>query len=93
METDDIRNAGPVNLGSDKEITVLQLANMIRDMTSSDSRLVFNDMPSDDPVRRRPDIRKAAQILGWKPKTTLGAGLKKVIEKYHAAKTADQNMR
>ncbi|MCL5253954.1 MAG: SDR family oxidoreductase [Candidatus Thermoplasmatota archaeon] len=93
METDDIRNAGPVNLGSDKEITVLQLANMIRDMTSSDSRLVFNDMPSDDPVRRRPDIRKAAQILGWKPKTTLGAGLKKVIEKYHAVKTADQNMR
>ncbi len=89
MDRDGLRNAGPVNLGSDREITVLQLANMIRDATGSQSKIVFQEMPGDDPVRRRPDIRKANQLLGWKPKTPLADGLNMVIERYSsvAAKT------
>jgi nucleoside-diphosphate-sugar epimerase len=82
MEKDGLRNAGPVNLGSDREMSMLQLANMIKDATGSRSKIVFQDMPGDDPVRRRPDIRKAHQLLGWKPRTQLRDGLEKVIERY-----------
>ncbi len=90
MDKDGLRNAGPVNLGSDREMSMLQLANMIKDATGSRSKIVFQDMPGDDPVRRRPDIRKAYQLLGWKPKTQLRDGLEKVIERYRqlSAKTA-----
>ena len=85
MDRDGLRNAGPINLGSDREITVLQLANMVRDATGSQSKIVFQEMPGDDPVRRRPDIRKAGQLLGWKPRTPLAEGLNCVIERYSAA--------
>ncbi len=69
-----------VNIGSDKEITILELANLIRGLAKSDSEIVFEELPEDDPPRRKPDITKANKILGWEPKVELGEGLSKMIK-------------
>jgi dTDP-glucose 4,6-dehydratase len=69
----------PVNLGSDGEVTMLQLANGIRRLTGSTSEIVFKPLPEDDPRQRRPDLTRARQILDWQPATTLEAGLVKTI--------------
>jgi UDP-glucuronate decarboxylase len=71
---------GPVNLGSPAEITVLELANRIKRMTGSSSRIEFRPLPEDDPIRRRPDITLAKGALGWKPKADLETGLRETIE-------------
>ena len=71
---------GPLNLGNTNEITILELAETILNLTGSKSELVFNDLPSDDPIRRKPDISKANDLLNWKPKTTLKVGITKTIE-------------
>jgi len=78
MDTDH-GNTGPINLGNPNEITILELAETVIDLTGSKSDLIFNDLPSDDPVRRRPDISKAKDLLSWEPKTTLKEGLTKTI--------------
>ena len=69
-----------VNIGSDKEITILELAELIRELTNSSSEIVFEELPKDDPPRRKPDITKAKEILGWEPKVELEEGLLKMIE-------------
>ncbi|MCK4731615.1 MAG: GDP-mannose 4,6-dehydratase, partial [Methanophagales archaeon] len=69
-----------VNIGSDKEITILELAELIKEMTNSSSEIVFKELPEDDPPRRKPDITKAKGILGWEPKVGLEEGLLKMIE-------------
>lgn len=71
---------GPVNLGNPVEFTILQLAQKIIAMTGSQSKIVHNTLPEDDPVRRKPDISLARETLGWKPTTTLEDGLKKTID-------------
>lgn len=68
---------GPVNLGNPNEVTVLELATRVIDLTESKSDLVFEDLPADDPRRRLPDIALATQALGWQPKVDLGEGLSK----------------
>ncbi len=68
------------NLGNPEEYTVLELANLIREITGSRSEIVFKDRPADDPDRRRPDITKAKRILGWEPKTSVREGLRKTVE-------------
>ncbi len=68
------------NIGSPEEITILELANKIRDMTSSNSAIKFQTLPQDDPKRRCPDISKAKKILNWSPKINLEDGLKKTID-------------
>ena len=73
-------NTGPINLGNPHEITILELAETILNLTGSKSKLIFNDLPSDDPMRRRPDISKAKDLLSWKPKTTLEKGLTETIK-------------
>jgi UDP-glucuronate decarboxylase len=70
---------GPVNIGNPGEFTILELAEKILKMTQSKSKLVFEPLPSDDPVQRQPDITKAKQILGWEPKINLDEGLIKTI--------------
>jgi len=70
----------PVNLGNPHEITVLQLAKEILELTGSESRIAFIPRPQDDPGRRRPDISKAKSLLGWDPKVDRREGLKKTIE-------------
>ena len=75
---------GPVNLGNPQEITVTDLARMLRDLTCSDSQLVFNPLPQDDPRQRMPDIALAVQRLGWRPTTSLSEGLARTIEYFRA---------
>lgn len=72
----------PVNIGNPDEKTVIELAQMIKELTGSKSELVFKDLPKDDPQRRLPDITKAKTLLGWSPKVDLTSGLSKTIEWY-----------
>jgi UDP-glucuronate decarboxylase len=70
---------GPVNLGNPAELTMLELAQKVIELTGSRSTLVFRPLPDDDPVRRCPDISLAKHRLGWEPRTTLVDGLTKTI--------------
>ncbi|MCJ7518013.1 MAG: SDR family oxidoreductase [Methanomassiliicoccales archaeon] len=74
------RLAGPMNLGSTSEITVLDLANKIKRMTGSSSRIGRRPLPKDDPTRRRPDIDLAKRKIGWWPKVDLDTGLRETIK-------------
>jgi UDP-glucuronate decarboxylase len=71
---------GPVNLGNPGEFTILSLAEKVIKMATSPSKLVFRDLPSDDPVRRKPDIGLAKEKLGWAPTIDIDAGLVRTIE-------------
>lgn len=71
---------GPVNLGNPAEYTMLELAEIIRTLTSSHSPMVHKPLPEDDPKQRRPDITLARQILGWQPSIPLAVGLKHTID-------------
>jgi UDP-glucuronate decarboxylase len=71
---------GPINLGNPVEFTMLELAEMVIKLTNSPSKLILQDLPSDDPKQRKPDITKAQEILGWNPKVMLSDGLRKTIE-------------
>jgi len=70
---------GAVNLGNPVELTVGDLAKRVLAMTGSSSRIVRRPLPVDDPRRRRPDITRAKQLLGWAPRTPLDVGLKATI--------------
>jgi len=69
-----------INLGNPEEFTVLKLAQIIKTLTKSNSKIVFSDMPEDDPSRRRPDISKAKKLLDWQPKVSLDQGLPSTIK-------------
>ncbi|WP_423454417.1 UDP-glucuronic acid decarboxylase family protein [Ottowia sp. VDI28] len=71
---------GPVNLGNPQEITIAELARMLRDQTGSRSQLVFKPLPQDDPLQRMPDITLAREQLGWHPVTPLAQGLGHTID-------------
>jgi UDP-glucuronate decarboxylase len=72
---------GPVNLGNPSEYTILEMANMIIELTKSKSKIVFNPLPQDDPCQRKPDITIAKNILnGWEPELSLREGLIKTID-------------
>lgn len=75
---------GPVNLGNPAEITILELAQRIIELTGSRSRIVHKPLPVDDPERRRPDITLARETLGWAPTTDLDTGLKATIAYFDA---------
>lgn len=74
----------PVNLGNPNELTIRALVNLVLAMTGSRSRLSFGPLPQDDPSRRKPDIGRAIQLLGWQPQTELGRGLKATIQWFEA---------
>ncbi len=75
----DVPFAGPVNLGNPEEYTMLELAQLIREMTGSTSPVVFAPLPDDDPRQRRPDISRANDLLGWRPRVTVEDGLARTI--------------
>lgn len=83
METDDTF-IGPVNIGNPGEFTMLELAEKVLRFTKSSSRLVFKELPSDDPKQRKPDISLAKEKLNWEPKINLETGLKKTIEYFRS---------
>ena len=80
---------GPVNLGNSGEFTVLELAELVIEMTGSRSKIVHKDLPADDPLRRQPDARLAEDKLGWKPTVPLRDGLQKTIEWFQKIDWAD----
>jgi UDP-glucuronate decarboxylase len=70
---------GPINLGNPQEVSILELATLTIELTNSRSRLVHRPSPEDDPRRRRPDISRANEQLGWTPRTMLKDGLLRTI--------------
>ena len=70
----------PVNIGNPEELSVLEFAKLIIEITGSNSRIVYEKLPVDDPKVRKPDISRAKEILEWEPKVELREGLKKTIE-------------
>jgi len=69
----------PINLGNAREISILELADEMKKMTGSKSKLVFRSLPVDDPKKRMPDVKKAKKVLDWAPKVDLKEGLEKTI--------------
>jgi len=79
MATPDAE-AGPMNLGNPHECTILELTELVKEICGSASEIRFEPLPTDDPVRRRPDISRARSVLGWEPKVPLRDGLKKTLD-------------
>ena len=77
METPDLFH--PVNLGNPTEVSVIELAETVRDMVGTGSEIVFAGLPVDDPTRRKPDVSLAAEQLGWEPQVSLSEGLEQTI--------------
>ena len=76
---------GPVNLGNPEEFTILQLAQLVIELTGSKSAIVHRELPQDDPTRRRPDIRRARELLEWTPSVSVADGLKRTIGYFDAS--------
>lgn len=86
MNTSDDINY-PLNIGNDEEYKIIDLANIIIDLTKSKSKIVFKDLPMDDPKKRKPNINKIKSIIDWYPKISLNEGLNKTIEYYKKNKS------
>ena len=71
--------SGPINLGNPEEYTIKQLANLIIKLTGSSSKIIYKDLPQDDPLQRKPDITMAKTKLNWEPNINLKNGLLKTI--------------
>jgi dTDP-glucose 4,6-dehydratase len=71
---------GPVNIGNPNEFTILQLAELVLELTKSASEIEHRELPVDDPTQRRPDITLARRVLGWEPKVELREGLERTID-------------
>jgi dTDP-glucose 4,6-dehydratase len=71
---------GPMNIGNPDEFTVLELAELVLELTGSSSEIVFEPLPVDDPTRRRPDITLATRVLGWRPEVELREGLARTYD-------------
>jgi dTDP-glucose 4,6-dehydratase len=69
----------PVNLGSPNEFTILELAEIVLDVTGSSSMIERHPLPTDDPTQRKPDITRARKILGWEPQVELRTGIEKTV--------------
>jgi dTDP-glucose 4,6-dehydratase len=80
--------AGPINIGNPQEMTILEMAQTIRELTGSASPIVFVDRPVDDPELRCPDITAARTQLGWVPRTPIAEGLKHTVDWFRSPTTA-----
>ena len=81
----------PVNLGNPEEMTILEFARHIRELTGTPSPIVHRPLPVDDPKQRRPDISKARRVLGWEPQVGLEEGLRLTIEHFRKTATAAES--
>ncbi|MCU0637176.1 MAG: SDR family oxidoreductase [Methanothrix sp.] len=84
---DEARDA-IVNLGSDIETTVKDMAHLVIKATGSKSEITYHPLPDDDPLRRRPDISRARELLGWRPRIGLAEGLDRTLAWYRSLKDA-----
>jgi UDP-glucuronate decarboxylase len=73
------RHSTPINLGNPNDFTMLQLAEIVLELTASKSKLIFCDLPSDDPKQRKPDISLALEKLNWNPKISLVQGIEDTV--------------
>ncbi len=74
----------PVNIGNPDEWTILECAREVLAVTGVGTEIIFKPLPQDDPTRRRPDITRAKELLGWEPKIKLRHGLEKSLEYFKA---------
>jgi dTDP-glucose 4,6-dehydratase len=81
LDSDEV---GPVNIGNPGEFTVLELAELVLEVTGSTSEIVFEPLPVDDPRQRRPDITLARERLGWEPTVPLREGLERTVAHFRA---------
>ncbi|CAG1017995.1 UDP-glucuronate decarboxylase [Burkholderiaceae bacterium] len=88
MDTDE-EVIGPINLGNPVEQTILSLAEQIIDLTGSRSKIEFMPLPINDPVRRRPDISQAREVLAWEPRVGCAAGLAETVAYFEATLRRD----
>jgi len=79
----------PINLGNPDEITISQFAEEIIKLTGTKQKVIYKDLPIDDPKQRRPDITKAKEILGWEPKINREEGLKRTYAYFKKLSTAE----
>ena len=86
----DSGHSGPMNIGGQREQTILEIAQSILEVTGSSSKLVFEPLPTDDPTRRRPDITLAREVLGWEPTTSLTEGLTALRDDYVARRVTER---
>jgi dTDP-glucose 4,6-dehydratase len=75
----DSREAGPINLGNSVELTIRQIAELVCELAGSPSKIELHPLPQDDPTRRRPDITKARERLGWSPHVQVREGIARTI--------------
>ena len=75
----------PFNIGTQDEVTMLELAHLVKRVTGSASEIQFRPLPQDDPRQRRPDTTRARRLLGWEPRTPLEDGLRRTLEYFRAA--------
>ncbi len=80
---------GPVNLGNPREFTISELAHLVIELTGSKSKLVYRNLPADDPTQRQPDISLAREKLGWEPKIELREGIAKTIDWFRSIRLHD----
>jgi UDP-glucuronate decarboxylase len=79
MESDE-EITGPINLGNPGEFSIKELAEKVVSMTGSDSKIVYEPLPQDDPTQRQPDITQAREKLNWQPDVALEDGLKTTVK-------------
>lgn len=79
----------PVNIGNPDEITIAEFAEEIIKLTGTDQKVIYKDLPKDDPTQRKPDITKAREILGWEPKVNRSEGLKVTYEYFKSLPTEE----
>ena len=75
-------HAGPVNIGNPNEMSLLDMAKLIIELTESRSEVVFEALPVDDPQVRQPDIARARDLLGWEPEIDVREGIRRTIHHY-----------
>ena len=83
----DSDQTGPINIGNPGEFTMLELAELVLEVTGSSSEIVFEPLPVDDPKQRKPDITLARDLLGWEPKVQLREGLERTAEYFRSVLT------
>jgi nucleoside-diphosphate-sugar epimerase len=76
-------NGDVLNLGNPDEYKIIDFAKIILDLIKTESKIIYRDLPVDDPKKRRPDITKAREKIKWEPETQLNHGLKKTIKFFH----------
>ena len=75
----------PFNIGTENEVTMLELARLVKRLTGSASEIEFRPLPEDDPKQRRPDLTRAREILGWAPKVSTEDGLRRTVEYFRTS--------